>query len=38
VRIRKRWFYNTWIVGHVSLSVLLVILISYHIFITFSYK
>jgi sulfoxide reductase heme-binding subunit YedZ len=38
VGIRKKWFYNCWIVGHVSLSVLLVILISYHIFIAFSYE
>jgi methionine sulfoxide reductase heme-binding subunit len=38
VRIRKKWFYHTWLVAHISFASFLVMLISYHIFIAFSYK
>ena len=36
--IKKRWFYTSWILTHVSLSVLLVILIGFHVCIAFIYE
>lgn len=35
---RRRWFADLWILVHVGLSVLLVLLAGYHIFISFYYS
>lgn len=36
--IKKRWFYTSWIITHVSLSVVLVVLIGFHVIIAFIYE
>ena len=36
--IKTKWFYTSWILIHVSLSVLLVILIGFHVCIAFIYE
>lgn len=38
VQIRKKWFAQSWMVTHVAASVLIVVLMVYHIFISFSYS
>jgi hypothetical protein len=38
LQIRQRWFLTGWLVVHVSLAVLLVILLSYHVLIAFYYQ
>lgn len=38
VNIHKKWFTYGWMILHVTLSVLLVVLMFYHIFIVFSYR
>jgi len=38
VQSRKKWFTQSWMVTHVAASVLIVVLMVYHIFISFSYS
>ncbi len=38
VNIHKKWFTYGWMVLHVSFSVLVVVLMLYHIYIVFSYR
>jgi hypothetical protein len=38
LQVRQRWFLTGWLVVHVSLAMLLLILVSYHIVIAFYYQ
>jgi hypothetical protein len=37
-QIRKHWFHNIWITVHVGLATVLLFLLGYHIFISYSYQ
>ena len=37
-RIRGRWFHALWLMGHAGLSMALLVLLAYHVFVTYAYQ